>query len=227
MAAQFLDIDEEEITFLKREWDKLISFYTSDTTLMENTFLVLTGKYREENRFYHNLSHVKALLTLFESLKDKVSNPNAVRFSIWFHDVIYDSQRNDNEEESAKFAFEMLGKLQVGTETLENVQDLILATKHHDGSHRSHDAKLFLDMDLAILGSSEERYREYSQAIRKEYAWVTESAYREGRQKVLKHFIERDKIYFTDEMQGRYEKLARKNIQAEIETLTAQTNTSA
>jgi len=64
--------------------------------------------------------------------------------------------------------------------------------------------------------------KEYSEAIRKEYAWVSTSAYREGRQNVLKNFIERDRIFFTDEMQSRYERQARKNMLVEIEALDTQ-----
>ena len=205
-----------------RDLLKLVSIYTSKTIIKENTFQELKEKYGEESRFYHNLSHVKSLLTLLESLEDKLQDRRAIRFSIWFHDVIYDTKRNDNEEESAILASKMMEQLQVNPETIHLVKDLILASKEHNGRNLPHTAKLFLDIDLAILGISEEIYREYSQAIRKEYAWVSESAYREGRQKVLKSFIERDKIYFTDEMQTRYEKQARKNIHAEIKALNAQ-----
>ena len=74
-------------------------------------------------------------------------------------------------------------------------------------------------MDLAILGANEETYKEYSKAIRKEYAWVSEPAYRKGRKKVLQSFIERESVYFTDEMKIRYEKQARKNINSEIKVL--------
>ena len=99
---------------------------------------------------------------------------------------------------------------------------MILATKDHSGKNLSYDAKLFLDMDLAILGMNEEIYKEYSQAIRREYAWVPESMYRKGRKKVLKSFVERERIYFTDEMKARYEAQARKNINSEIKSLDTQ-----
>jgi predicted metal-dependent HD superfamily phosphohydrolase len=51
--------------------------------------------------------------------------------------------------------------------------------------------------------------------------------YRRGRKKVLKSFIERERIYFTDEMKARYEAQARKNINSEIESLGAQKKTDA
>lgn len=221
MTTIFLNTDDNDITFLKGQWDSLVSVYTSDKTIQDVAFQILKQKYSEKGRFYHNLSHVKTLLTLLESLKDKIQDHNVIRFSIWFHDIIYDTKRNDNEEESARLTSEILGRLQVNTERRKMVRDLILATKDHRGRNLTSDAKLFLDMDLAILGASEEVYNEYSRAIRKEYLWISEPMYRKGRKKVLKSFLERERIYFTDEMKIRYEEQARKNMDSEIRALDA------
>src|SRR5258706_1585186 len=222
MTATFFNFDDKDNAFLKSQWNNLASFYPSDKTIQEELFQVLQEQYSEKSRFYHNFSHVKALLKLFESFDNKIPDPKAIKFSIWFHDVIYDNRKSDNEAESARLASEMLYKLNVNTETIELVKDLILATKDHSGKNLSYEAKLFLDMDLAILGMSEEIYKEYSQAIRQEYAWVSESMYRRGRKKVLKSFVERERIYFTDEMKAQYEEQARKNINSEIKSLDAQ-----
>lgn len=213
------EVDDKDINFLKRQWDNLSSFYTSDKSLKNNLFQIIRKKYSEKSRFYHNLSHVSMLLFLYESLSNQTQNHHVIEFSIWLHDVIYDTKRTDNESESAKMASEILAKLNVNTGAIELVKDLILATTDHNGRSLSSDAKLFLDMDLAILGMDEEIYKIYSQAIRKEYAWVSESAYRKGRTQVLQSFLERDRIYFTDEMKAKYEEQARKNIAGEIKAL--------
>ena len=218
MGSSF-DVDDKDINFLKRQWDKLSSFYTPDETIRDEIFQVIKEKYSEKSRFYHNLSHVKSLLKLYESLHASVQNHHAVQFSIWFHDIIYDSKRSDNEEASAGLASELLSQLHVESKTMGFVIDLIVATKNHDGRNLSSDAKFFLDMDLAILGAGEELYQEYSRAIRKEFAWVSESMYREGRKKVLMSFMERKRIYYTDHMVLRYEEQARRNIHMEIQSL--------
>jgi predicted metal-dependent HD superfamily phosphohydrolase len=222
VTAILFRVDENDIAFLKREWDDLLSLYTSDQSIQDNSFQLLKEQYSETSRFYHNLSHIKSLLNLLESLDGKLQDQNAIRFSIWFHDVIYDPKRNDNEEESAIVASEMLSKFQVNTETIEFVRDLILATKSHSGRYLSEDAKLFLDMDLAILGMQEETYQKYSKAIREEYSWVPELQYRRTRRKILESFIDRERIYFTNEMKKRFERQARKNIHKEIKSLGAQ-----
>ena len=221
MTPHFFDIPDEDIIFLKDQWDNLTAPYTSNKIVRDNIFRVLQGKYTETSRAYHNLSHIKTLLNLLESFREQVQDYDAIRFSIWFHDVIYDTKRNDNEAESAGMAARMMDLLHVNPEITHLTGNLILATKDHGGMNLSYDAKLFLDLDLSILGTNEETYKEYSKAIRKEYAWVPASAYREGRLKVLKRFIERDDIYFTNEMQAQYEIQARKNIRAEIEALDA------
>ena len=219
MPTILFTVDDNEIAFLKDQWDDLSSFYTSDNDIKENSFQIINDRYSEKSRFYHNLSHVKTLLDLLESLGNKPQNRNAIRFSIWFHDVVYDTKANDNEAESARLASQMMSKLHVDVETIGVVSSLILATKNHSGDNLSEDNKLFLDMDLAILGMREEIYSKYSRAIREEYFWVPELIYRRERRKVLESFLAREAIYFTDEMKKRFEEQARKNINGEINSL--------
>jgi predicted metal-dependent HD superfamily phosphohydrolase len=222
MPAILFTVNDNEIAFLKDQWDDLLSFYTSDNDIKVSSFQIIKDKYSEKSRFYHNLSHVKTLLDLLESLDNKAQNRNAIRFSIWFHDVVYDTKANNNEEESAKLASQLMSKLHVDVETIEVVNSLILSTKDHSGNSLSEDNKLFLDMDLAILGMREEIYTKYSRAIREEYFWVPELIYRRERRKILKSFIAREAIYFTDEMKKRFEEQARKNINGEINSLGGQ-----
>lgn len=215
----FFTVETQELGILKHQWDDLLSFSTVDPTRKDKIFQTLQEKYSEEHRFYHNLSHVKMLFSLLESYHGEIQNLAVVRFSIWFHDVIYDPKKNDNEEKSARLAADWLTELHVETSAIKLVGNMILATKAHGGDGLSEDTRLFLDLDLAILGATEDIYRHYSQAIRAEYAWVPKPAYGEGRTRVLQSFLSREKIYATDEIRNKYEEQARKNIQAEIEIL--------
>jgi len=151
---------------------------------------------------------------------DKIQDRYAVYFAVWFHDVIYDTKRSDNEEKSAEFAAEALAGLGVPDQTIEIVQEMILATKSHSGVNLSWDMKAFLDLDTSILGAPEDIYKEYSHAIRREYSWVPESLYRRGRMKVLNDFLERERIYYTEEIRARYERQARLNIAEEVKALS-------
>ena len=69
------------------------------------------------------------------------------------------------------------------------------------------------------LGVAEKIYVKYSKAIREEYSWVPAFMYRSSRKKILRSFMERERIYYTDEMNKRFEAQARTNINDEIESL--------
>jgi predicted metal-dependent HD superfamily phosphohydrolase len=78
---------------------------------------------------------------------------------------------------------------------------------------------LFLDLDLSILGATEEEYDPYSRHIRSEYCQFTEEEYNKGRTAVMKAFLERERLYFTPHFYAKYESIARRNIQNEIDSL--------
>jgi predicted metal-dependent HD superfamily phosphohydrolase len=53
-----------------------------------------------------------------------------------------------------------------------------------DGMYGSEDLHFFLDIDMAVLGSSPEHYSEYVAKIQQEYAFLPETIYRSLRLKV-------------------------------------------
>jgi predicted metal-dependent HD superfamily phosphohydrolase len=213
-------IGRHDPDFIHAQWSGLASRYTSDQSVIESLFNSIAEHYSEGARAYHDLSHIQSLLVLSEPLLDRIQNPDAHYFAVWFHDVIYDTQRPDNEEKSAEFAGGALSRLGVPERTIAVVREMILATKHHRAAGLSWDMKAFLDLDTSILGAPEEIYLEYSRAIRKEYSWVPDVMYREGRTKVLNDFLERDRIYQTEEISAKYEAQARRNIAGEIKSLS-------
>ncbi|AOP33158.1 hypothetical protein A0128_04390 [Leptospira tipperaryensis] len=81
------------------------------------------------------------------------------------------------------------------------------------------DTNLFLDADLSILGEEWDLYSGYCKNIRKEYSIYSDSDYRVGRGKVLKYFIDMDRIYKTDYFFERYEKRAKENLRTELKNL--------
>ena len=219
MTTDLFRIDERDVAHLRDQWNELAALYTTNEDLKCKSFEMLKDKYTEKGRFYHSLGHIKALLSLFESLKHMIQDKEAIRFAIWFHDIIYNTKRTDNEERSAELATKILSELNVHNHTIDLVRQLILATKDHKAGDLSQDAKLFLDMDLSILGVSEGVYRDYSKAIRNEYSWVPYFLYRSSRKKILKSFLDRERIYFTAEMNNRFETKAKINIENEIKSL--------
>ena len=163
----------------------------------------LAAAYGEDGRFYHNLIHIKHALGVAEQLREVAVDFTAVQLALWFHDVVYDPRRSDNEAESAAYAERVLRPLGVPDDLLTKVRQLILATKSHEAPDDNPDVRVMLDADLAILSAPPEQYDAYAQAIRQEYSFVPDEAYRVGRTAVLQTFLARSPFYFTEWMRER------------------------
>lgn len=184
----------------------------------EEEFAKLVSMYSEPQRFYHNMNHVENCLTEFDDARHLVQQPDLVELAIWYHDAIYDTQSKDNEEKSAQLAYDVCLSAQLSETFMKEVKDLILVTKH-DVVPRGIDARVLIDVDLSILGKSSEEFNKYERDIRKEYFWVPENQFKQGRSAILQMFLDRNSIYLTDFFNGKYESQARANLQRSIETL--------
>ena len=91
-----------------------------------------------------------------------------------------------------------------------------MATKGHQIDPSDTDLCIFLDADLAILGTDSVQYQDYARSIRQEYSWVSDAAYQVGRTKVLQNFLQRDRLYCTDLLFHELESIARINMQQEL-----------
>lgn len=211
-----LRVTESDMHFLNAGWRALTGAHAAGGWLD-----VLTGHYSAGDRHYHNLRHVAEMLRLLEQFEASVVDYDAIRFAVWFHDAVYDTRGKTNEEESAALAARALDELGVPPERAGAVRRLILATKRHEAVEDLPDVGLFLDADLSILGAPAETYSAYSDAIRREYSWVPDDAYREGRLKVLTNFLGRARLYFTEPLAERFETRARRNLSGEVRTLTS------
>jgi predicted metal-dependent HD superfamily phosphohydrolase len=81
------------------------------------------------------------------------------------------------------------------------------------------DCALFLDMDLAILGSAAEEFAAYERTVRLEYDWVPEKAWITGRSQVLRSFLARRFIYVSPKFQRSHEAAARSNLERSLASL--------
>jgi predicted metal-dependent HD superfamily phosphohydrolase len=195
---------------LKRRWDGTWRAL-GVAPLPSTTFDELIAAYSEPGRFYHTLKHLDECFSQFESVRRLARDPAEIEIAIWFHDAIYDTRRNDNEESSAAWAANVVKKACLSPEVAERVTDLVLATKHKAEPHTA-DIALFVDVDLSILGASPDRFDEYENQIRHEYAWVPENEFRQGRAKLLRDISAREHIYLTEFFRNRLENTARANI---------------
>lgn len=214
-VENFFQLDSQGLNYLQIEWKELFVSYEVQEEIAEKYFEQIIEKYSEKQRFYHNLSHIQALLKSGGKLKNYFQDYNSARLAIWFHDLIYNTKKSNNEEKSAELAVKVLTELNIPIATINLVEKMIIATKTHSINGLTEDGKIFLDLDLSILGASPEIYQQYHQAIRKEYSWVPWFLYRRSRKSILSGFLAREHIFFTNEL-AKLEQIARQNISEEI-----------
>jgi predicted metal-dependent HD superfamily phosphohydrolase len=202
------------------DWADTVSRSGLTPSLTGDEFLILRRAYAEPHRHYHTLRHVEAMMTLAVPLERRATDFPSVLWAIWYHDAIYDPRAADNEERSADWAKRSLNAWGVDGVRVDRVVSLILRSKHDGAAPSTPDEAIFLDADLAILGSDPELYDQYARAIRGEYAFVPEAAYRAGRAEVLRTFLQRPRLYFTDVLFRTHESRARSNLRREIGMLT-------
>jgi len=176
----------------------------------------LEKAYSKKSRHYHNLTHLKEMIKGFETYRDKLQNPNEILFSIFYHDFVYSASKKDNELKSAEFALAILPENINLNKQL--VFDAICATQQHQ-YNSIEDINWLIDFDLKILAKDWDDYKIYFEQIRKEYRIYPDFLYKPGRAKALKHFLENEFIFQTDEFRNLYEGKARINIEKEIELL--------
>ncbi|MBW4448117.1 MAG: hypothetical protein KME38_14930 [Spirirestis rafaelensis WJT71-NPBG6] len=200
-------------------WQHTISSFEVDQVAAEKAFNLLVEAYSSSDRYYHTLKHIYHVLKTIDNLQAYTRNLANVQFAAWFHDVVYDTKAQNNEEKSADYACELLSNLGIPPSNITAVACLIINTKNHQAAADDFDSQVLLDADLAILAANPVQYREYANSIRQEYAWVSEAEYIVGRAHVLERFLQRQRIYFTTLMFEVGEKPARCNLNAEIQYL--------
>ena len=206
---------------LREKFFSLSEKYSNDRDLIRSLFDELWKRYTDNSRHYHNIQHIAAMLGGAEEYSSLCKDMDSLQFAIWYHDVIYNSLKGDNEEKSAEEAGKALRKISYPSASMEKVKHMILRTKKHmEKLHDDKDTQLLLDLDLAILGADRDKYKEYAQQVRKEYSWVPDLMYKPGRRKVLQQFLDSENIYRLERFRAKYEGRARENLRWEIEELS-------
>jgi predicted metal-dependent HD superfamily phosphohydrolase len=183
-----------------------------DSPALRGLYGDVRRRYSEPHRHYHTEQH---LAECFENIRDIISlaeHPAEVKVALWFHDAIYDTRRQDNEERSAEWARSAARELGATDESAQRIYDLILFTRH-SAEPVGIDAQVLVDADLSTLGAQPARFQEYEAQVRREYERVPGIIFRPVRGKILKEFLSRPYIYSTDLFRERFEAQARRNLQ--------------
>jgi predicted metal-dependent HD superfamily phosphohydrolase len=203
------------------QWRKLAGKYSSDVLLIDELFEDIQHSYASTDRYYHNLHHIHSMLKSARQFSEQILQPDTVNFAIFYHDIIYDVLRSDNEERSSRIALERMAGLNVQAAIIQDVMKFILASKKHviENSLTENDMALFLDFDLSILASPWEAYTTYTNQVRQEYSAIPYTIFKEGRRTFLLDMLKRQNIFNSPIFRFQNEQQARENIKKELELL--------
>ena len=207
MSAESLSVDR-----WRSAWNEL-GVQASDSLFHE-----LSACYSQPHRHYHTLQHLQECFAHFDQVRASAQVPAEIEIALWFHDAIYDTRSKDNEERSAQWAQTAAMEAGATDSTASRLAALVMMTKH-DARPADHDARLLVDVDLAILGADRVRFDQYEEQVRREYSWVPGILYRRERRRVLQQFADRPQIYSTGHFLATLEGPARANLARSIARL--------
>jgi predicted metal-dependent HD superfamily phosphohydrolase len=101
---------------------------------VNQAFANVAAKYSKPERHYHNLQHIHHVLQLVQTLQNKTQDLPVVQLAAWFHDVVYASKADNNEENSAKYANYVLTSFNISPSVINKVTALIINRTYVSGA---------------------------------------------------------------------------------------------
>jgi len=176
----------------------------------------LLAAYADPARGYHDTRHLTEVLDRLDELQaaDVAFDPVVVGLAAWFHDGVYDGDRDD-EDRSALWAEEALATSGHASE----VARLVRLTEHHEPAADDVAGQALCDADLAILACGRARYDDYVDGVRRDYAHVPDDDFAIGRAAVLRDLSGRAALFHTAYAREHWEPAARANLARELAEL--------
>ena len=100
-----------ETTSIQQQWDSRKASFVdlwkqvavqSDDNYIDSIWDRVTSGYSEAHRHYHSQRHILFCLQQYGKVVDHLDDRVSVGLAIWFHDLILDPARQDNEEQSMR-----------------------------------------------------------------------------------------------------------------------------
>ncbi|ATL28670.1 hypothetical protein [Streptomyces formicae] len=179
----------------------------------------LLARWAEPQRRYHTTDHLAAVLDHIDVLEEHADDPELVRLAAWFHDAVYAPDRSENEERSARLAERALTEAGLSDRAVAEVARLVRLTVTHDPADDDRNGEALCDADLAVLASPPDTYAAYAAAVREEYAFVPDEAFRSGRAEVLRQLLSLPRLFRTPYGTANWETPARENLTTELDLL--------
>jgi pantetheine-phosphate adenylyltransferase len=164
-----------------KHFENILKLYISDRALK-----ALPVCWTEPHRYYHNVDHLIQILKDIESDVRfnglDVHEKHALLLAAFFHDIIYNPKKNDNEVQSIKyFTYSFTGS---SVNLLKSVYRLIHATKYRKRPIDKLE-QIFWDADNKLLKTGYDNLLKVDKLLRKEYSHLSDKQFAEGKIKFL------------------------------------------
>ncbi len=181
----------------------------------------LLAAYSDPTRGYHDVRHLTEVLERLDELAGAGASYDRtpVLLAAWFHDAVYDGER-DAEERSAAWAEEALTGV-VDPATAAEVVRLVRLTESHRPDDADANGCALSDADLGVLAAPRSRYEEYVAAVRAEYRHLSDDVFTAGRAGVLRELVDKPRLFHTAHGIAEWEEAARQNVERELSALVA------
>jgi predicted metal-dependent HD superfamily phosphohydrolase len=190
--------------------------------LTDEQYRTLVAAYGQPQRAYHSFAHVLEVAQHWHDIQQRIGwrKPRETFLAVLYHDAIYVAGKTDNERKSAQLARSQLNG--VNGVNLDDVERLIILTASHGKltlADIEQETALFLDCDMAIVGSAPERFAQYERDIRAEYASIPNLLFQVGRRRFLQRLLESPRIFLSQDFHDRLDDQARRNLMGALESL--------
>lgn len=194
--------------------------------LMQSAFPwhLVAPLYQERHRSYHGVQHVHYILRQIDALPISVDEKDFLSAIAWLHDAHHDPLAGSpsNERRSAELLDIPTFATAFTEDGLSLARQTIMATADHlndqvmtqmmidDGQEM---IGLFLDLDLAHLGDTQETFLRTSRSVSEEYrrAGTSYEDLIKGHPAFAQKMLARKKLFYTKHFEGR-ETQARANL---------------
>ncbi|EKU25925.1 HD domain-containing protein [Xanthomonas graminis] len=192
-------------------------------TLPDAQWAQLQAAYAAPPRAYHHFGHVQAVLGHYAEVAAAIGwrQPREVYLAVLYHDAVYQAGRSDNEAQSARLAQAAIAQWlpDAGLDAARVAVLIELTARHGQLCAAAVDAEaaLFLDCDMAILGTDPAAFAAYDRAIAEEYCGVVPGwLYRRKRRAFLQTLLAQPRIFLSDWFHARCDAAARANLRQAI-----------
>jgi predicted metal-dependent HD superfamily phosphohydrolase len=173
--------------------------------------------YSQPIRFYHTIDHVIAVYEHAKMVEKHWIHPREVYLAILYHDAIYEYGAKDNEARSAVVARQAIKQfLPDHLIDINYVERLINLSATHGSltvDDVTEEEALFLDCDMAIIGSSWVAFTHYEHNIEQEYSKIYPlPLYKIGRRKFLEKISASQRIFLSTFFHEHFDLPARENL---------------